>query len=194
LPSAYQAIRGSCGWPQERRAESGGSGRPSQRESQIERQMPPMFRYSAMRQCLVAGICLLNLAGAARTSGSSMFNAGIAASHRHAYDAAIPLLTIALEDAGLSAHQKAVALFERGTAYCETAQNNNAIADLTQAIRLEPGRVDSWRERAKAYARAGLSEQAIADETKAIQSSRTIRHCIRSGRCSIWIAIAGATR
>lgn len=125
-----------------------------------------------MKPCLLAGICLLALAGTARATGSSDFNAGVAASHRHAYGVAITLLTVALGESDLPARLKAGALFERGFAYCETGQYNDAIADLTQAIRLEPDHADSWRERAKAYAREGLSDQAIADETRAVRLKR----------------------
>lgn len=131
-----------------------------------------MFRYSTMKPYLAACICLLALTGIASANGSSTFNAGVVASHRHAYDTAITLLTITLEDPDLPVHLKAVAYFERGFAYCETAKYSEAVADLTQAIRLDPGHADSWRERAKAYAREGLIDQAIADETRAIQIKR----------------------
>ena len=46
------------------------------------------------------------------------------------------------------------------------------MADLTQAIFLAPGHVDSFRERAKAYARQGLADAAIADETRALELKR----------------------
>ena len=131
-----------------------------------------MSRYSTMKSCLVAGLCLLALAGTARANGSSNFNAGIAASQRHAYGAAITFLTIALGEPDLPARLKAGALFERGFAYCETGQYNDAIADLTQAIGLDPDHADSFRERAKAYAREGQSDQAIADETRALRLKR----------------------
>jgi tetratricopeptide (TPR) repeat protein len=128
-----------------------------------------MFRCSTIKPSLVAGFCLLALAGAARAVAPSNFEAGIAAGHRHDYGTAITLLTITLGRADLPAHQKAAALYERGVAYCETARYDGAIADLSEAIRLEPGRADSWRERAKAYAGEGLFDQAIADETRAIK-------------------------
>ena len=122
-----------------------------------------------MKPSLVAGLCLLALAGTGRAVAPSSFAAGIAAGQRHDYGTAITLLTIALGRADLPAHQKAAALYERGVAYCETAQYNDAIADLSGAIRLEAGRAASWRERAKAYAGEGLFDQAIADETRAIK-------------------------
>jgi tetratricopeptide (TPR) repeat protein len=125
-----------------------------------------------INRTLVIGISLLSLAGAAIANGPSTFVAGVAASHRHSYDAAITLLTIALGDADLPARQKATAFFERGFDYCETARYNNAVADLSQAIRLDPAHAESWRERAKAYAREGLTEQAIADESHAIELKR----------------------
>ena len=131
-----------------------------------------MFQRTVMKRWLAVCICLLALGGLARASVSSTYDAGVAAAHSHDYGRAIALLTIALEDAGLPAQLKAGAFFERGAAYCETAQYNNAVADLTQAIRLEPRRADAWRERAKVYARAGLTNQAIADETHAIQIGR----------------------
>jgi len=131
-----------------------------------------MWRYFTMKTCVVAAVCLLAPAAAAWANGTSNFSAGVSANHRHAYGAAIALLTVALGEADLPAHLKAAALFERGSAYCETAQYNDAIADLTEAIRLAPGRADSFRERAKAYAREGLSDQAIGDETRALRLKR----------------------
>jgi len=133
-----------------------------------------MLQYSAMKRSLLAGLCLLVLAfaGTGRAVASSNFDAGIAASRNHAWDAAITILTIALGEPDLPAHRRATAYYERGFAYCETAQYNKAVADLTLAIRLESGHADWWRERAMAYAQEGLTDQAIADETEAMKFRR----------------------
>jgi tetratricopeptide (TPR) repeat protein len=59
----------------------------------------------------------------------------------------------------------------KGAAVSETkeAAYDRAIADITEAIRLDPGNARAYQERAGAYHQKGDYDRAIADFTKAIQ-------------------------
>jgi Tfp pilus assembly protein PilF len=55
----------------------------------------------------------------------------------------------------------------RGCAYGESKQFDKAIADLTEAIRLDPDRADAYASRAKAFRASGNEPRAAGDESKA---------------------------
>src|ERR1700744_4828706 len=65
-------------------------------------------------------------------------NAAINAMRNGAYDQAIPLLDNAISSGNLSKDQSATAYFDRGVAYLNKGQSDNAIADFTQSIALRP--------------------------------------------------------
>jgi lipoprotein NlpI len=57
----------------------------------------------------------------------------------------------------------------RGIAYYAKGDNDDAIADYTQAIQLEPKYVSAYNNRAIAYRAKGDNDRAIADYTQVIQ-------------------------
>lgn len=58
--------------------------------------------------------------------------------------------------------------FDRGNAYLEQGQYDQAIADFTKAIALLPPDAAVYHNRGLAYSNKGLYDQAIADLTQAI--------------------------
>ena len=54
----------------------------------------------------------------------------------------------------------------RGTAYWIKGQLDRAIADYTQAIRLDPEYAEAYHNRGQAYAARGDAPQAEADQAK----------------------------
>jgi len=71
---------------------------------------------------------------------------------------------------GPSKEQRAVDAYNRGIAYAEKADYDRAIADYTEAIRLDPKLAEAYCSRGAAYGR-GKSEydKAIDDLTEAIR-------------------------
>ena len=64
----------------------------------------------------------------------------------------------------------ALAYYKRGTAYCNKGEYDRAIADLTNAVRLNPDDAKGViYNRGVANGRKGDDDRAIADYTKAIQ-------------------------
>ena len=57
----------------------------------------------------------------------------------------------------------------RGYAYRSKRQYDEAIADLTKAIEIDPRDADAYNNRGYAYRRKGQLDQAIADLTKALE-------------------------
>jgi tetratricopeptide (TPR) repeat protein len=62
----------------------------------------------------------------------------------------------------------AVAYTHRGLAYSEARENNRAIQDFTQAIRLDPDYAPAYNDRGVAYKDIGEFDRAIEDYTHAI--------------------------
>ena len=63
----------------------------------------------------------------------------------------------------------AKAYFHRGVAYNGLDQNDKALADLSQAIQLNPKYARAWYQRGNVYSDQGALDQAIADYDKALQ-------------------------
>lgn len=57
----------------------------------------------------------------------------------------------------------------RGIVYMERREYERAIEDLTESIRLDPGRPDAWNFRAGCYNRLGQYDKAIEDCSQAIR-------------------------
>jgi S1-C subfamily serine protease len=67
------------------------------------------------------------------------------------------------------------AFHNRGLAFAAKGNLDQAIADITAGIRLDPQRAYRWQERGELHARQGKYQQAIADITEAIRLDPTPR-------------------
>ena len=59
--------------------------------------------------------------------------------------------------------------YERGLSHAEKGDHDKAIADLTEAIRLEPEKASRYLSRGLSHAENGDHDKAIADLTEAIR-------------------------
>jgi S1-C subfamily serine protease len=90
---------------------------------------------------------------------------------RHDPDRAIVACSRLLTRFPSSSH--AAAFHNRGVAFAAKGNLDQAIADITQGIRLDPQRAYRWQERGEIYLRQGKYQQAIADLTEAIRIDPT---------------------
>jgi tetratricopeptide (TPR) repeat protein len=72
-----------------------------------------------------------------------------------------------IEDSSRTASDRRDALVERGKAYAQRGNLDRAIADLTDAIRLDPANAAAFYNRSLAYRAKGESERANADCARA---------------------------
>jgi len=92
-------------------------------------------------------------------------------------DQAIAACTEVINDSGESAGDRAVAYYNRGNAHADKGDldravadySNRAIADYTEAIRLNPKNANHYSYRPGAYEAKGDFDGAIADYTEAIR-------------------------
>ncbi len=68
--------------------------------------------------------------------------------------------------------QRAVNSLNRGVAYGEKGEYDQAIADCTEAIRLEPTFAQAYYDRGVSYARKGEFAKAAKDQGKARELSK----------------------
>src|SRR5262245_27566591 len=59
--------------------------------------------------------------------------------------------------------------YERGWSHAEKGEHHQAIADFTEAIRLDPNFGSAYNNRGNSYAKKGDHDKAIADYTEAIR-------------------------
>src|SRR5260221_235589 len=75
----------------------------------------------------------------------------------------------------------------RGRRYGEKGEHDKAIADFTEAIRLDPTVADTCSGRGWCYAWTGADDKAIADFTEAIRLDPTVADTYSGrGRCYAW--------
>src|SRR5260370_1411901 len=77
--------------------------------------------------------------------------------------------TPVVEGRGEIANDCAIAHYERGLAYKSKGDFGRAIADFTEAIRLDPKYAEAYYNRAGAYGNKGDLDRAIADLSEAIR-------------------------
>ncbi len=77
--------------------------------------------------------------------------------------------TQVIEDASESDSNRALALYMRGLAYVARGDNDRAIADYNEAIRLNPTNGLTFNERGLAYKAKGDLDRAIADLNEAVR-------------------------
>jgi len=100
--------------------------------------------------------------------GAQRARDGYAAIFRGDYDTAIKLFNGALQKR-LSNYQASFVYLNRGTAYNSKWRFDEAIHDLTEALRLNPKLADAYAGRGLAYLRKGEPEKAIVDLAAAIR-------------------------
>lgn len=76
-----------------------------------------------------------------------------------------------LATSGLSARDRAAALYERGRArlYPSSPDLDRALSDIDLAMRLDPGRIEPYLERARFYIQSGDRTRAAADFDRVIR-------------------------
>jgi tetratricopeptide (TPR) repeat protein len=124
--------------------------------------MSSNHRLSASRRTAVIVAALLGFAAPAIADD-------LQRCHDESGDSAIAACTRAIETAKLSKHYKAVAYTSRGVEWRTKGQVDRAIADHTQAIKLDPNLSDAFYNRGNAYGDKGDHDHAIADYDQAIR-------------------------
>jgi lipoprotein NlpI len=71
-------------------------------------------------------------------------------------------------DQSLVPHDRAIAYFDRGVAYYAEEDLDGAIADWSEAIKLDPNYAHAYNNRAKAYRAKGDYQHAITDYNEAV--------------------------
>jgi tetratricopeptide (TPR) repeat protein len=81
----------------------------------------------------------------------------------------IPACTKLAEDRSDTPHNRAVAYYDRGNAYKNRQQYDRALADYSDALKLDPKYAHAYLNRGISFAGKGDSRSALADLTHAIQ-------------------------
>jgi lipoprotein NlpI len=120
-----------------------------------------------MRRFLAA-VCLALFATGAQAGSYGEFNAGIVAETSGNWDSAIAHFTTALAATDLPASYRVTALVGRGGAHINKKEWDLAIADFTQALKLDPSYLETYQYRAVAYLESKHVDLAIGDITALI--------------------------
>jgi len=84
-------------------------------------------------------------------------------------DEAIAACTRAISSGNLHDHDLAVEYYNRGVRYAKDGDYDHAIADYTEAIRLDPKYADAYGNRGNAYRDKHDLDRAITEYNKALQ-------------------------
>ncbi len=84
-------------------------------------------------------------------------------------DASITACTQILQAPSETASDRAIAYYIRGGAYQGRGDSEDAIADYTKAIEINPRYADAYAGRGIVYQAKGETDSAISDYTKAIE-------------------------
>jgi tetratricopeptide (TPR) repeat protein len=126
-----------------------------------------------MRKILLAALLLLSLMVCATSSawagGLNDAKAGIAATGRGHYDKAIRLFTSAIASGELSREDLSIVYYNRGFAWMKKGDDDQAIADFTEAIAINPRFDEAYYNRGRAWHDKGDYGKAIGDYTRAIE-------------------------
>jgi tetratricopeptide (TPR) repeat protein len=118
---------------------------------------------------LVMACSLVTFGGLALAEALDDARSGLTALNQGNYDEAIRLTTQALNSGQLSVQNQAIGLVNRGRAWAQKGDFDNAIADFNAAIQLAPGYGHAYLDLGVAWARKGDFDKAIAYINKAIR-------------------------
>ena len=79
------------------------------------------------------------------------------------------VLLLGIAGCGESQEEQAIDAYNRGVDHDEVIQRDDAIADYTEAIRLNPKYTEAYCKRGGVYSMKGQRDDAIADYTEAIR-------------------------
>jgi len=117
----------------------------------------------------LAVLVLVLCAGAARADALTDIDAAISAARARDFGEAIRLYTSALATQNLKPFNQSVAYDGRGSAYYQEGRLDQAIADYTAALKLQPDCSRCLNDRGLAYDRKWQLDDAVADFTDAIR-------------------------
>lgn len=98
-----------------------------------------------------------------------------------AVDAQISACTALIKDARLQASDLALAHLKRGNAYGATGKLDLAIADFTEAIRLDAKFFEAYANRGMTYAKQRRFKRAIADYNQALKLKADVKVVVNRG-------------
>ncbi len=122
-----------------------------------------------MRRLLIAFALLVLPPAPAGAEDLALCAEGQKAYNARSYGLAIAELSRCLESDELSSGNRAFLHDKRGRAYEYTSDTDRAIADYTEALRLDPEYVIAYNNRGNVYRDRGDYDRAIADYDRALQ-------------------------